>query len=341
MERKRFLIALLIIVLLTGLMLIVTQATEQSRLRAGAEELYRDMEISDIMNNMENAGSLIDIDLDDVYALGEKIKRTDPEILSFLIKTSTAFPFLQDTLLQLAEEYDITVSPKVIRTLLHDEKTDSDVRLETLYYCGSHGKEYQKDIEKLATDEEYGFAALRELYTVDKERAVALSEEIISNRGSTFSVPLDGAMYVLERKLEDGSTPEERIAYIALCETIMAEMGSKRCRDSLLMAIGDIHSYETLSYYIDSEYTSEIDKNQHVYFGQDVIFALLREAPEPEKTAFLTKALYYGPHPVFYDSFKEYITRNETFFDAHEELKLAADKTLAAIEQERIESNLY
>ena len=92
------------------------------------------------------------------------------------------------------------------------------------------------------------------------------------------------ALFIRSENLQSKSTPNERIIFVSLCNNIInANPDDEACLNSLIEFISSIGSYETLSYVINSEKISDIDKYQRVGWDEDVILDILNSTPDTEK----------------------------------------------------------
>ena len=263
-HKKIFIGAITFIVLIVSLTLI-SIATNPIILRHHANELYKDKDISEIIEIAKNADNSSEIDTDAYIILGEKIAEENPSLLSYLIKTNNDFPVFQDCLIQIAEAYNIKIDSEIIVNIIKDENCNADVRLEAIYYCGQCENEFADLLEELVDDSQFGFEAIRELYTIDKDRAVAIADKIIENLDGTFTSSANCALFIRSEELSEQSTPQERQDFVELCSRLIdANPNNTKCKTRLILYIGDIVSYETLSWLIESDDVSDVKKYRYV-----------------------------------------------------------------------------
>ena len=106
-------------------------------------------------------------------------------------------------------------------------------------------------------------------------------------------------------------------------------------RKYVLLFIGSIDSWETLSYVVDNEEFAELRPS--LIDDKKTIIEILGDSPDAEKLSVILGLLYDYPEPEYLVVLGDNISRNESFYASHPELLETAQKAYDRISEEKAE----
>ncbi|MBQ9880963.1 MAG: hypothetical protein IJM45_11090 [Clostridia bacterium] len=178
---------------------------------------------------------------------------------------------------------------------------------------------------------------LRDLYARDPQEAVRIADTVIAEYDGKYTKKLQGAIQVKAMALNDSSTPEERNEYIKFCEKLMdgAMKDKEDYRKYVLLFIGSIDSWETLSYVVDNEEFAELRPS--LIDDKKTIIEILGDSPDAEKLSVILGLLGDYPEPEYLAALEDNMSANGEFYASHPDLTEKAQNAYDRIEGEKAE----
>ena len=234
-------------------------------------------------------------------ALKEKLKDVSSERIQSEILNENNSVATRATLIQICSDLDVNI----MQDILFDNNTDFEIKRNSLIYL------YQNDnlntglVEKLAlgNDEELAFQAIKILNKIDPAKSIDISDDIIDEYTGVVDEKLRAAIKVKAKHLADNSTIDERKEFINFCDSILASINNGKIKedgtiisDTVVFALSDVKSEETISYIISNNMIDPIVKTFCVDQNYPVLKSMITDKNiSHENLSIVIEAMYICP----------------------------------------------
>lgn len=186
-----------------------------------------------------------------------------------------------------------------LATLLEKKDVDFEIKRNVLLniYQGSSTDTAIFEKTALAEDERLAFQAIKILNEISPEKAIKISDTIIQNSDGTVTDKVRAAIKVKASQLQNASTVNERQNFINFCDSLLITKGQKDdvVADTIIFALSDVMSEETISYIVTSEKIDNIAKQYCIDQNYSVLEEMITKDITNEKTKIVLEAMLIYP----------------------------------------------
>ena len=269
-----------------------TNMSEEKMVSALSEKSFEELvsDINTLTDSVDEADLIFYAD-----ALRREAKQISTEKLTNEILNENNTSTLKILLLQIAHLDRIDIDNESLENLL---STDSDFELKrnaliTIFTQDPNSKL----IETIASgnDDRLAFQAIKMLNTSDPEKALSIANEILRDYSGNNTAKLNAAIKVKAANLAKESTADERLEFISFCGKLLEGKNTKDdlTRDTVIFALSDMLSPESISYIVRSELIDNIAKQYCIDQNYKVLAGMLRNGSNEDKESVILAMQIY------------------------------------------------
>lgn len=298
--------------------------------RAAVSDLYKDPDFVALTQSIESSKGSENVDASVFEDFARRLQDAKPSVIDALIDRNIENATMVRTIIAAAEYNQIELPSGTVKRVLCEPGLSSDVRIDVLLLAAKKGDLYENEIAEQVYDDEIGNFAFRELYVIAPARALQAADRVMKAYDGTYSLPLQGALYVRASSLKKNAETSEVTSFITFCEKVMEQLPDDADQKGLLLAyISRIDSPVVLSYLIDNGLYREMLPLLAVY-QSDTIIGILQNSQDVDQIEIAIRAIEASGDGMFYQPLNEHLEKNPEFYRKHTDLKQLVE---AAIEK--------
>jgi hypothetical protein len=258
----------------------------------------------ELIDDINATGDSVDVSslIFHASALAKKASDVPTEQLQSEIMNVNNSDTTRTILIQINKSLANSVDNDVLIPLLEQKDVDFEIKRNILLniYKANLGNADVLEKIALAEDGRLAFQAIKMLNTVDSNKAIEISDSIIQEYTGVVTDKMRAAIKVKASQLAGNSTIAERIEFVDFCDGVLSKSVNTKgtsdvITDTVIFALSDVMSEETISYIVNSKTIDHIAKVYCVEQNYPVLKSMLEKSTSTEKLDVVIEAMKICP----------------------------------------------
>lgn len=256
------------------------------------EEIINDINI--LSNNVEMSDLIFHAN-----ALAEKAKEVPQEQISKEILNENNTDTTRVILTQIYRHIGGDGNNQELLALLEEKDVDFEIKrniLLNVYQTAPNDSQFYEKIA-LGEDDRLAFHAIKILNETNPKLAMEISDAIIENFDGTVTEKMRAAVKVKGSQLSNSSSKDELQEFINLCDSMLTNASKEDdiVADTVIFALSDVMSTETISYIIASDKVDNVVKTYCIDQNYSVLAEMISDNPTKSEIEIVSRAMSIYP----------------------------------------------